>query len=154
MKKRKIDWKFTIGVTILVLVMAFLAGFFWTTVAEQAEIVKQEEAEAEANAISAVYIQVGELLKESYFVDVDTKTIFTADVPVEGIYNKKGKLIADDVLEIGDIVKIYGDGAMTRSIPAQYSDVTKMQRDGRASLEEVEEYKKMIEERLKSAVVE
>lgn len=154
MKKKKIDWKFTIGMTIMIVVMAMLAGFFWTTVAEQAEIVKQEEAEAEANAISAVYIQVGELLKESYFVDINTQTIFTTDVPTEGIYNKNGKLIAEDVLEIGDIVKIYGDGAMTRSIPAQYPGVTKMQRDGRASLEEVEEYKQMVEERLKDAEVE
>lgn len=153
-ENKKIDWKFTIGVAILLVVMVFLAGFFWTTVAKQAELVKQEEAAEEANAISAIYVQVGDLLKESYFVDMDTKTVFTADYPSEGIYNMKGRLVREDVLEIGDMVKIYGDGVMTRSIPAQYSGVTKMQRIGRASLEEVEEYKKIVEESFGHGVAE
>lgn len=152
--KKKIDWKFVIGVAILLVVMALLAGFFWTTVAEQAELVKQEEAETEANAISAIYVQTGDLLKESYFVDMNTKTVFTADYPAEGIYNIKGRLVKEDVLEIGDMVKIYGEGVMTRSIPVQYSGVTKMQRIGRASLEEVEEYKKIVEESFGHGVAE
>ena len=146
MEKKKIDWKFTIGVVVLVAVFAMIAGFFWTTVAEQAELVKQEEAQMEANAITAIYVQTGDILKESYFVDMKNHTVFTSNIPSEGIYNKKGKLISGDVLERGDMVKIYGDGAMTMSIPAQYPGVTKMQRTGRATLEETEEYEKIAEE--------
>ena len=146
MEKKKIDWKFTIGVIVLVAVFAGIAGFFWTTVAEQAELVKQEEERMEKEAVHAIYVQIGDILKESYFVDMNTHMVFTANIPSKGIYNKKGKLIEGDVLERGDMVKIYGDGAMTMSIPAQYPGVTKMQRTGRATLEETEEYEKIAAE--------
>lgn len=146
MEKKKIDWKFMIGMAVLIIVFVGIAGFFWTTVADQAELVKQEEAEMEANAITAIYVQTGDILKESYFVDMKNYTVFTAPIPEKGIYNKKGKLIEGDVLERGDMVKIYGDGAMTMSIPAQYPGVTKMQRTGRATLEETEEYEKIAAE--------
>ena len=145
-EKKKTDWKFIIGVTILVVVLAAMAAFFWKTVAEQAELVRQQEAEIEANAITAIYVQTGDILKESYFVDMKNHTVFTANIPKAGIYNKNGKLIEGDVLERGDMVKIYGDGAMTMSIPAQYPGVTKMQRTGRATLEETEEYERIAEE--------
>ena len=53
--------------------------------------------------------------------------LFSAQtIPAEGIYNKKGKLISDDVLENGDKVKIYGDGIMLESFPGQYPGVTKI----------------------------
>ena len=67
MEKKKIDWKFIIGMIALIAVFGGIAGFFWTTVAEQAELVKQEEAEMEENAIHAIYVQTGDILKESYF---------------------------------------------------------------------------------------
>lgn len=91
---------------------------------------------------------MGDILKQPVFVDTDTKTIFTAEIPEEGIYNKKGVLVEGDVLEIGDVVKIYGDGRMTYSMPGQYPGVTKMKRVRRASLEEAEKYKKIIQEAL------
>ena len=146
MEKKKIDWKFTIGMIVLVAVFCGIAGFFWTTVADQAALVKEEEARMEENAIHAIYVQTGDILKESYFVDMNTHIVFTASIPSKGIYNKKGKLIEGDVLERGDMVKIYGDGAMTMSIPAQYPGITKMQRTGRATLEETEEYEKIAQE--------
>ena len=146
MEKKKIDWKFTIGMIVLVAVFCGIAGFFWTTVADQAALVKEEEAKMEENAIHAIYVQTGDILKESYFVDMNTHIVFTASIPDKGIYNKKGKLIEGDVLERGDMVKIYGDGAMTMSIPSQYPGVTKMQRTGRATLEETEEYEKIAAE--------
>ena len=45
-----------------------------------------------------------------------------------------------DTLENGDMVKVYGDGNMTKSIPASYPGVTKMKRNGRATLEELQPY--------------
>lgn len=71
---------------------------------------------------------------------MDKKTVFKADIPKEGIYNRNDKLIAGDTLENGDMVKVYGDGNMTKSIPASYPGVTKMKRNGRATLEELQPY--------------
>lgn len=109
-------------------------------VGEQAQKIKEQEAQEEESAITAIYIEVGELLKKQFFTDMETGTVFTTVIPEEGIYNKKGKLIEDDVLETGDMVKIYGNGIMTRSDPAQYPGITKMQRTGRANLEETQKY--------------
>ena len=53
-----------------------------------------------------------------------------------------------DTLENCDMVKIYGDGSMTRSIPAQYPGVTSMKRNGRATLEELQPYLEIANELL------
>lgn len=144
--EKKTDKKMVIGMILLAAVFLFIGGSFWSMVSKQAQQMKEEEAEREEAAISAIYIEKGDLLKQQFFVDMERETVFTAHIPAEGIYNKKGKLIEDDVLETGDLVKIYGDNIMTRSLPAQYPGVTKIQRDGRASLEETQKYQKLIEE--------
>ena len=150
MEKKERDWKFIIGMILLVALFVLIGAGFWNMVGKQAEMVKEEEQKQEESAISAIYIETGELLKKQYFVDMDSDTVFEADIPSEGIYNKKEKLIKDDVLENGDKVKIYGDGIMTKSIPARYPNVAKMKRTGRASLEETEQY----EEKVKSILGE
>ena len=123
-------------------------GSFWNLVARQAQKDKQEEARLENEAIRAIYVEAGDILKEMVFVDMDKKTVFKAAIPKEGIYNKNDKLIAGDTLENGDMVKIYGDRNMTRSIPAQYPGITKMKRNGRASLEELQPYLEIANELL------
>lgn len=149
MEKKKTDKKMIVGCLLLAAVFVVLAFFFWTTVAKEAERVKEEEARQEEAAISAIYLEYGDFLKEPLFVDMDNQTIFKAEVPAEGIYNKKGTLIAGDVLEIGDMVKIYGDGIMGMSFPGIYPGITKMQRIGRASLEETQEYLELLEDAMK-----
>ena len=144
--EKKTDKKMVIGMILLAAVFLFIGGSFWSMVSKQAQQMKEEEAAQEESAISAIYIEKGGLLKQQFFVDMETETVFTANIPSEGIYNKKGKLIEDDVLENGDMVKIYGDNIMTRSLPAQYPGVTKIQRNGRASLEETQKYQELIEE--------
>ena len=139
-ENRKIDWKFIIGMAIMILALGAMGAGFWKTVAKQAQLVKEEEAREEENAIQAIYVEWGEYLKRGYFVDMDQETIFTADIPKEGIYNRKGTLIPGDVLENGDMVKIYGNGIMTRSLPADYPGVTKMKRLDRTSLETAQKY--------------
>lgn len=146
MDKKQTDVKFIVGTTILAVILLLMGISFWKVVGKQAELVREEDARIEEMAISAIYVEAGEYLKQPLFVDMNTNTIFSAPVPKEGIYNKKGRLIPDDVLENGDKVKIYGDGAMTRSIPGKYPGVTKMQRIGRASLEETDEYIKLVNE--------
>lgn len=146
MEKKKIDVKFIVGMIILLLIFGVVGGSFWNMVARQAEKDRQEEARLDQEAIRAICVEVGDILKTMVFVDMDKKTVFSAEVPKEGIYNQKGALIAGDTLVNGDMVKIYGDGNMTRSIPAQYPDVTKMKRIGRATLEELQPYLEIAKE--------
>ena len=51
-------------------------------------------------------------------------------------------------------VKIYGDGIMLESFPGQYPGVTKIQRTGRASLEETQEYEDKVNELMKPVAVQ
>lgn len=131
---------------ILIAVFAVIGSSFWKVVAKQAEKDRAEEARQEEEALHAICVEAGDILKEQVFVDMDTKTVFKADIPKEGIYNRNDKLISGDVLENGDMVKIYGDNRMTRSIPAQYPGVSKMKRMGRATLEELEPYLEIVKE--------
>lgn len=140
MEKKEIDVKFIVGIIILLVIFGVVGGSFWNLVAKQAEKDKLEEARLEKEAIRAIYVEAGDVLKEMVFVDMDKKIVFKADIPKEGIYNRNDKLISGDTLENGDMVKIYGDGIMTRSIPATYPGVTKMKRNGRATLEELQPY--------------
>ena len=146
MKKEPLDIKFIVGTVILVAVLVLMGSFFWRTVAEQAAIVKEEEAKEEAAARHAIYMYYGNYFKKGVFVDMDTEELFSCSVPKNGIYNKNGTLIAGDVLEEGDEVRIYGDNVLTDSMPPEYKGVTKMQRTGRATLEEAEVYRKIVEE--------
>ena len=151
--KKKTDVKFIVGMVILVAVMAVMCGSFWKVVSMQAAKDKEDEARQEQEAIRAICVEAGDGLKEQVFVDMTTKTVFKADIPSEGIYNRNGKLIQGDVLENGDMVKIYGDSVMTRSIPAQYPGVTKMQRMGRATLEEAQPYQQIVDDLMASTKV-
>ena len=103
MEKKEIDVKFIVGIVILLVIFGVVGGSFWNLVARQAQKDKQEEARLENEAIRAIYVEAGDILKEMVFVDMDKKTVFKAAIPKEGIYNKNDKLIAGDTLENGDI---------------------------------------------------
>ena len=141
---KKRDWKFIFGTAALVAVLVFICAFFWKTVAEQAELVRQEEALEEENALQAIYMYAGDVFKIGVFVDMETKDVFQAQVPKEGIVNRNGVMIAGDVLEEGDKVRIYGKLEKTQDTPPVYNGITKMQRDGRATLEEAQEYRELL----------
>ena len=146
MEKKKTDWKFVIGTIILVSVLILMGSFFWRTVARQAAIVKEEEARQENEARHAIYMYYGKYFKTGVFVDLDTEEFFTCSIPKEGIFNRNGTLIQGDVLEEGDKVKIYGDNMLSDDAPPVYKNVTRMQRTERASLEEAQVYRKLVEE--------
>ena len=152
--KKERDWKFIIGMIVLLGIFALMGGSFWSMVGKQAQIVKEEEQRQEEMAVSAIYVEAGELLKTGMFVDLNSGNVFEANVPSEGIYNKKGTLISGDVLENGDKVKIYGDGVMLETFPGRYPNVTKMQRIGRASLEETQEYQDKVNSLLERPVAD
>lgn len=145
MKEKKKDYKMILGMTLLVIVLVIIAGAFWITVSRQAALEKQALQEEEANALTAIYVETGDLLRMQVFVDMNNETIFTAPIPSEGILDENGKSSGNDSLIPGDIVKIYGNGIMTMSFPGQYNGVTKMQLTGHASEEELEKYTDLAE---------
>ena len=106
MEKKENDVKFIVGIIILLVIFGVVGGSFWNLVAKQAEKDKQEEARLEQEAIRAIYVEAGDVLKEMVFVDMDKKTVFKADIPKEGIYNRNDKLIAGDTLENGDMATL------------------------------------------------
>ena len=143
--KKQRDWKFIIGRAVLAGVLILMAAFFWRTVAEQAALVREEEAKTEASARNAMYLYYGKYFKKPVFVDLDTEEMFTCSIPKRGIYNRNGTLIPGDVLEEGDKVKILGDNVLTEDKPPVYKNVEKMQRTGRATLEEAAVYRELVE---------
>ena len=75
--KKERDWKFIIGMIVLLAIFAVMGGAFWNMVGKQAQMVREEEQKEEANAISAIYIETGEFLKTGVFVDLNNGTIFS-----------------------------------------------------------------------------
>ncbi len=151
MKEKKKDYKMILGMTVLVVVLLLIAGGFWSTVSRQAAREKQALQEEEASALTAVYVETGDLLRMQVFVDMNNETIFTAPIPSEGLLDENGKSAGNDSLTPGDIVKIYGNGIMTMSFPGQYNGVTKMQLTGHASEEELKKYTDLVESSLQGA---
>ena len=120
------DWKYLIGMMILTGVLILMAVFFWKTVARQAEQDRYEQQLEKENAIRAIAVYQGETLKKQVLVNMDTLEVFECELPEEGIYNRNGILIPSDVLEYGDMVRIYPSG--------------KMERIGRADLETAQRF--------------
>ena len=142
MKNEKPDYKFIVGMVILVGVMVFVCGFFWTNVSEQAHILREEEARKAQQTINAIYVYADEARQEGVYVNMDApEEVFAAAVPKEGIYNKNGTLIEGDVPEEGDMFRIYGDRSFTQDVPPVYEKVEKMERTGRSTLEEAEKFR-------------
>lgn len=73
MQEKKNDVKFIVGIVILLVIFGVVGGSFWNLVARQAQKDKQEEARLENEAIRAIYVEAGDILKEMVFVDMDKK---------------------------------------------------------------------------------
>ncbi len=142
--------KFMVGMILLTAVLVLIIGNFWSTVARQAELDRQNELqqqrEEERTARTVIAVEQGDLLKSQVFVDMDSTQLVEAKVPREGIYNRSGVLIAGDVLEYGDIVKVYGTFSESEDGQRVHAEVTRMVRAGRARLETAEEYQKIADE--------
>ena len=145
----KRDVSFIVGMVILIAVMVFVGGNFWRIVAINAEKDLEAERLLKEQAVEAIILSYGDLLKVSVFVDMETEDVFTCDIPKEGIYNRNGVLIRGDVLEYGDMVRIYGDPELSGDHPPySYGKVQKMERIGRADLEIAKDYQTIVDETL------
>ena len=47
--KKERDWKFIIGMIVLLAIFAVMGGAFWNMVGKQAQMVREEEQKEEAN---------------------------------------------------------------------------------------------------------
>lgn len=132
--------------TLLVLILLVMAGGFWTFVGQQAE---KEKAQEEALAIKAMYVEVGSH-GDYVFVrqDPENEQVFTSEIPRDQLFELvkgKEKVLEQEKLVSGDILKIYGDGKMLLSEPGQYPGVTRMVRVFRGEPEDTEKYAEMLE---------
>lgn len=126
---------------VLILVLVAMAGSFWFFVGKQAQIEKERE---EALAIEAMYVEIG-THGDYMFVDLESETPFEAEFPKEQVFREDGQALSLEKIGSGDIFKIYGDGVMTKSVPAQYTGVTKMVRIHLGFPEDTEPYEELLE---------
>lgn len=125
-----------IGITALVVVLALIIGGFWYYVSLKAE---EEMRREEDLAIEAMFVEIG-THGEYMFVQTDTETPFVAELPDRQVFGEDGKTLERVEISSGDVFKIYGDGAMTMSLPAQYPGITRMERIKWGSPEDTEQY--------------
>ena len=150
--KKKTDKKFVVGMVILVGMILVLMGGFWSTVARQAKMDAQMEREEVLSSRRAIALSLGEELKSQVLWDMDEQVAYQVTMPA-GIYNRNGVFIKGDVLEYGDMVRLYG-GELTGEEPYDLTGFSKMERIGRATLEEADSYQKELEEAVGGEVEE
>ena len=138
--EKKRDVKFIVGMIILAAMLVFMGGGFWTMVMRQAEMDKARELEEEAYAIRAICLKAGEGGADPLLWDMEDSYEFQAVMP-SGVVNRKGALIRGDFLEYGDMVRILGGNMKEGEIPV-LENITRMERLGRATLEEASAYEK------------
>lgn len=68
--------------------------------------------------------------------------------PLKAVYleDENGKTISEKDLNNGDVLNIYGDGAMADSSPGKYDGITKIKRMENANQNYIEEYGHFLEE--------
>ena len=81
---------------------------------------------------------------EALLVTQDTEMPFTSPLSEE-ILGLDGEALSLADLSAGDIVDVYGNGVMTRSYPAQYNSVTKVQLVSEGSSEDTAQYQELLD---------
>ena len=103
---------------------------------------EKRDREAEAASLEALFLRdgTGETVGNYLFVDTRNGTPFTGPLPEGAVLDERGDELESWELENGDVVKIYGNGAMTMSYPGQYPGITKivrMEKENRELLEQM-----------------
>lgn len=93
--------------------------------------------------LTAMYVVYG---TDNYiFVDIENDTPFTVHFP-DKIYGIDGEAITSEQLKNGNIVEIYGDGAMAESYPGQYLGVSEMRVIDEGTEADSEKYQYIIDQ--------
>ena len=104
---------------------------------------KTTEEKTEEPYLKAVYLKDEQ--GNSIFVQTDTEMVFFGTIPQE-LYDENEKKITEEDLHSGDVVKIWGNGAIAQSYPAQYPGITKIQREEKENKDYIEKYRHYLEE--------
>lgn len=99
----------------------------------------------EIPTVEGVYLTYGEEQEFYIFADIKNETLFEAEIPDGKLFDKNGEKISKENLQAGDTIEIYGNGAVTRSLPPQYAGVTKMIRTEKGDQKIAEKYQPLID---------
>jgi len=106
-----------------------------------------EKGTAKENCVEGVYLTYGENNELYIFSDEKEKTLFMAEIPDDIVYDTEGNKESREILDYGDVVKVYYDGEVTESMPPRYMDVTKVVLTEKVTeVENKKEYEKLIAE--------
>lgn len=96
--------------------------------------------------VTGMYLTFG-VENESYiFADVEQETLFHAEIPEGNLMDENGEKIDAGDLKAGDIIDIYGSGAVAESFPPIYIGITKMERTKAGEAGDAEKYAHLIAE--------
>ena len=99
----------------------------------------------EIPTVEGVYLTYGEEQEFYIFADIKNETLFEAEIPDGKLFDKNGEKISKENLQAGDTIEIYGNGAVTQSLPPQYAGVTKMIRTEKRDQKIAEKYQPLID---------
>lgn len=134
----------------IAITLAVLSAFAFTacgnnqkTGATKAETETSEKPITEAPV--GVFITYGE--DGAYaFVDVETNSVFTAELPLDHMKDKEGNVLKFEDLKDGDQLQFNGNLMMTASIPPMYSGISDVVRLEEGTVDLAEKYYPLIEE--------
>lgn len=99
----------------------------------------------EIPTVEGVYLTYGEEQEFYIFADIKNETLFEAEISDGKLFDKNGEKISKENLQAGDTIEIYGNGAVTQSLPPQYAGVTKMIRTEKGDQKIAEKYQPLID---------
>lgn len=99
----------------------------------------------EIPTVEGVYLTYGEEQEFYIFADIKNETLSEAEIPDGKLFDKNGEKISKENLQAGDTIEIYGNGAVTQSLPPQYAGVTKMVRTEKGDQKIAEKYQPLID---------
>ena len=99
----------------------------------------------EIPTVEGVYLTYGEEQEFYIFADIKNETLFEAEIPDGKLFDKNGEKISKENLQAGDTIEIYGNGAVTQSLPPQYAGVTKMVSTEKGDQKIAEKYQPLID---------
>lgn len=107
-------------------------------------ILFQNKIREHVDSMQAVYLEKKN--GNSLFVNLDAGYPFYGTIPEDSLYDENGKKIKAEDLNNGDVVDIYGNGAIADSYPAQYHGITKISRKEQANQGYIEQYGHFLDE--------
>ncbi len=107
--------------------------------------VKSKKAVDEGNAVTAMYVPLGE--SGHIFVSEEIGAFeVTADKETLEVVDVEGEKIAFGQLTKGNIVRIYGNGVMAESYPGQYPGVSRIEVTKEGSPSDADQYQEIVDE--------